>query len=138
MVLMSSAFIREVFIPRSSRIAFMPFGIPSSFTIFCTLPDHIVLRMHGCFPPGRIFMRLAFGASSAYAFMTTTLVKNEHYGVPVRWILELQFSQNLPRFSSIFHLWMPAHWTPSLWPTVATPQRKKHLPGGRITSGDLP
>ena len=34
---------------------------------------------------------------------------------------------------------MPAHWTPSLWPTVAIPQRKKwHLPGGRITSGDLP
>ena len=42
-------------------------------------------------------------------------------------------------FKSTLALWMPAHWTPSLWPTVAIPQRKKwHLPGGRITSGDLP
>ena len=42
-------------------------------------------------------------------------------------------------FTSTLALWMPAHWTPSLWPTVAIPQRKKwHLPGGRITSGDLP
>ena len=42
-------------------------------------------------------------------------------------------------FKSTLALWMPAHWAPSLWPTVAIPQRKKwHLPGGRITSGDLP
>ena len=42
-------------------------------------------------------------------------------------------------FKSRLALWMPAHWTPSVWPTVAIPQRKKwHLPGGRITSGDLP
>ena len=42
-------------------------------------------------------------------------------------------------FKSTLALWMPAHWIPSLWPTVAIPQRKKwHLPGGRITSGNLP
>ena len=42
-------------------------------------------------------------------------------------------------FTSTLALWMPTHWAPSLWPTVAIPQRKKwHLPGGRITSGDLP
>ena len=42
-------------------------------------------------------------------------------------------------FKSTLALWMPAHWTPSLWPTVAIPQRKKwHLPGGLITSSDLP
>ena len=28
-------------------------------------------------------------------------------------------------FKSTLALWMPAHWTPSLWPTVAIPQRKK-------------
>ena len=28
-------------------------------------------------------------------------------------------------FKSTLALWMPAHWAPSLWPTVAIPQRKK-------------
>ena len=28
-------------------------------------------------------------------------------------------------FKSRLALWMPAHWTPSVWPTVAIPQRKK-------------
>ena len=36
-------------------------------------------------------------------------------------------------------LWMPPHWAPFLWPTVAIAQRKqKYLARGRITSRDLP
>ena len=37
-------------------------------------------------------------------------------------------------FKSTLALWMPAHWTPSLWPTVAIPQRKKEVKSLPVTS----
>ena len=75
-VLISSAFIVLVLIPRSSKIFFIPFGTLSLSTILCIHPSHTVSLIQGCLPGAHIHLAYIVGIFCK-GFVAAVVIENK-------------------------------------------------------------